>query len=209
MFDLADGAVMSTRKDALCNVGGLLLMRDEHFYRKACNLCVLTEGFQMTYGTLPGRDLEAIAVGLQEAMDETYLTSRIEAVRRLADELSHGGVPVLQPTGGHAVFIDAERFCPHLSRAQNPAHSLACAIYEHGGIRCTRIGSVLKNDRGEPMELVRLAIPRRRYSQPQLEYVAASIINLHREARRIQGTGAELPATVMAANTEEPAYQAA
>ena len=206
IFDLADGAVMSTRKDALCNVGGLLLLRHEHFYRKACNLCVLTDGFQMTYGTLPGRDLEALAVGLQEAIDETFLTARIEAVHRLADDLSRAGLGVIQPTGGHAVFIDAEDFCPHLSRAQSPAHALACAIYEHTGIRCTRIGTILKNDRGEPKEIVRLAIPRRRYSQAHMEYIATSIIDLKSRAHEIHGMKTALPTTL---RCEEPAVQAA
>ena len=206
IFDLVDGAVMSTRKDALCNVGGLLLLRDEHFYRKACNLCVLTDGFQMTYGTLPGRDLEALAVGLQEALDDTYLSARIEAVHRLAGDLSRAGLGVIQPTGGHAVFIDAEDFCPHLSRAQSPAHALACAIYEHTGIRCTRIGTILKNDRGEPKEIVRLAIPRRRYSLAQMEYIATSIIDLKSRAHEIHGMKTALPTTL---RCEEPAVQAA
>jgi tryptophanase len=206
MFDLADGAVMSTRKDALCNVGGLLLLRHEHYYRKACNLCVLTDGFQMTYGTLPGRDLEALAVGLQEAIDEAFLTARIEAVQRLADDFSRGGIGVIQPAGGHAVFIDAEDFCPHLARAENPAHALACAIYHDTGIRCTRIGTILKNHRGEPMEIVRLAIPRRRYTLAQMDYVAASIIDLKTRAHEIQGMKTALPTTL---RCEEPAVQAA
>ncbi len=205
MFDLADGAVMSAKKDGLCNVGGLLVMRDEHFYRKACNLCVLTEGFQMTYGSLPGRDLEAMAVGLVEAMDATYLQSRVEQVRGLAIELASAGIAVVEPTGGHAVYLDAEDFCPHLSRAENPAHSLACAVYEEGGIRCTRIGSVLKNGVGEPMELVRMAIPRRLYNQTHMEYVARTIIGLKARASEIQPIKSALPAAV---RMEEPALEA-
>lgn len=196
MFDLADGASMSARKDSLCNVGGLLLIRDERFHRKACNLCVLTEGFQMTYGSLPGRDLEAIAVGLQEAMDGPYLQNRSEMIDNLAQQLTSGNVAIVQPAGGHAVYLDAEDFCPHLSRAENPAQSLACAIYEHGGIRCTRIGSALKNHRGEPMELVRLAIPRRTYTRSHLEYVAKVIVDLKAVADGIAAVNVALPATM-------------
>lgn len=201
IFDLADGVVMSARKDALCNAGGLLLMRHEHFYRRACNLCVLTEGFQMTYGSLPGRDLEAIAVGLQEALDETYLASRIEMIRLLADELARGDVPVLQPAGGHAVFLDADAFCPHLSRADSPGHSLACAIYQHSGIRCSRVGSVLRTSRGEPREIVRLAVPRRTYTQSHIQYVARAIVDLKSRASGIEPIKAAPPAVI---RMEEP-----
>lgn len=206
MFDLADGAVMSARKDALCNAGGLLLLRDEHFYRKACNLCVLTEGFQMTYGSLPGRDLDAIAVGLQEAMSESYLGGRSHLIARLAQQLAEAGITAVEPVGGHAIFLDAQRFCPHLGRADNPAHALACAIYEHGGIRGTRIGSVLRTRDEQPLDLVRLAIPRRTYTQSHLDYVARVVIDLKRQASTIPAVKAALPATV---RCEEPEFQAA
>jgi tryptophanase len=187
MFDLCDGAVMSTRKDALCNCGGLLLLRDERLFRKACGLCVMTDGFQMTYGSLPARDLEAIAVGMDEVMDELYLSSRVGQVERLAARLESCGVRTVKPAGGHAVHIDAEAFVTHVHKADHPAHALACAIYEFGGVRCTRIGSVLRNPRtGEPLELVRLAIPRRTYMQSHLDYVAEVIIELKARAHEIK-----------------------
>lgn len=187
MFDLSDGAAMSTRKDGLCNVGGLLLLRDENLHRKACRLCVLTQGFQMTYGSLPGRDLEAIAVGMQEALDETYLSQRAAMITHLGDSLQRGGVKTVRPVGGHAVFIDARDFCPHLSDSSDSAsHALACAIYEDAGVRCTPIGSVLFDQRtGRAPDLVRLAIPRRTYSPSHLEYAAASIVELRHRASSI------------------------
>jgi tryptophanase len=208
IFDLCDGVAMSTRKDGLCNCGGLLLLRDDDLFRKAGALCVMTEGFQMSYGSLPGRDLEAIAVGLHEVMDESSLQSRIESIADLARRLAEEGVPVVQSCGGHCVLIDAESFCPHLARSQQPAHALACALYEHSGIRASRIGSVLKRGAGQPMELVRLAIPRRTYTQAHLEYVAHSIIELHRLASAIRSPGMppQAPVTVVC---EEPEFQAA
>jgi tyrosine phenol-lyase len=206
MFDCADGVVMSTRKDGLCNAGGLLLLRDDRLFRKACSRCVLTEGFTMTYGSLPARDLEAIAIGMQEVMEETYLSGRIGAVEHLGDRLFAGGVPVVQPSGGHAIYIDAEKFCPHLGCKDHPADALACAIYEHGGIRASRIGSVLRNKHGQPMELVRLAIPRRTYTQAHLDYVAHVIIDLRSRAAQIEAVKNEASGAV---RYEEPEFQAA
>jgi tryptophanase len=206
MFDLADGVVMSARKDGLANAGGLLMLRDRQLHQKAASLCVLTDGFQMSYGSLAGRDLETIAVGLHEAVDESYLASRLAAVESLGGQLLKAGVTVVQPIGGHAIYLDAEAFCPHLSSEDQPAHSLACAIYEHAGVRSTRIGSVLKNTVGEPMALVRLAIPRRLYSSSQLDYVAAAVIDLKHNA-------AAIPAVQSKANLApasfEPEFQAA
>ncbi|HVP74075.1 MAG TPA: tryptophanase [Phycisphaerales bacterium] len=185
MFDLCDGVAMSTRKDGLCNVGGLLLLRDENLHRRACRLCVLTQGFQMTYGSLPGRDLEAIAVGMQEVMNETYLAQRGAMIAHFAQTLERGGVKIVRPAGGHAVFIDAGAFCPHLD--DNAAHALACAIYEHAGVRGTPIGSALVNRAsGAAPQLVRLAVPRRTYSQAHLQYAAASICELKRQASSIK-----------------------
>jgi len=204
IFDLADAVAMSTRKDGLCNCGGLLLLRDDRLHRRACSLCVLTRGFQMTYGSLPGRDLEAMAVGLEEVMDHAYLAQRAGEIARLAEALERGGVKIVRPAGGHAVFIDAEHFCPHLAQASTArcgtaatssaraGHALACAIYESAGIRCTPIGTALMQrdarnaGAGQPSDLVRLAIPRRRYSRTQLDEVAAAIIALHAEAKRIE-----------------------
>ena len=204
MFDLCDGAAMSTRKDGLCNVGGLLLIRDASIYRTACRLCVLTEGFQMTYGSLPARDLEAIAVGMHEVMEEAHLTTRILSIENLARKLTDGGVSIVQPAGGHAIHLDAGDFCRHLSRADNPAHSLACAIYEHGGIRCTRIGSVMRDREGKPMELVRLAIPRRTYSQSHMDYVADVIVELKSRSQQIELAPC---ATSAGSLVEQPEFQ--
>ena len=207
MFDLADGVVMSTRKDGLANAGGLLMLRDAQMHQKAASLCVLTEGFAMSYGSLPARDLEAIAVGLQEVIDENFLTGRVNAVQSLGRALSEGGVSIVQPVGGHAVYIDAEAFCPHLACDEQPAQALACALYEHAGIRATRIGSVLKNASGQPMQLVRLAIPRRTYSRSHLEYVAAAIADL--KARAAEITPVSLPDSSLVAPALEPEFQAA
>ena len=206
MFDLCDGAVMSARKDVLCNIGGLLLLRDDQLHRKATSLCVLTDGFQMSYGSLPARDLEAIACGLQEAIDEQLLAARISGVEELGQKLIAGGVSIVLPVGGHAIYLDAEAFCPHIPRSEHPAFALACAIYEHAGIRCTRIGSALKNSRGEPMDLVRLAIPRRTYTQAHLEYVANSVAALRARAGEIHAIG--ISAAGPSVNLE-PEFQAA
>jgi tryptophanase len=129
LFDLCDGAVLSARKDVLCNIGGLLLMRDEELHRKASSLCVLTDGFQMTYGSLPGRDLEAIAFGLQEAIDEPTLAARIGAVEELGQSLIAAAVELVKPAGGHALYLDAQAFCPHLSREYHPAHALIQRVH--------------------------------------------------------------------------------
>ena len=205
MFDLCDGVAMSTRKDGLCNAGGLLLIRDQRIYRKACELCVLTEGFQMTYGSLPARDLEAIAVGMQEVMEETYLNARIASIEHLAGRLMDEGVSIVQPAGGHAIYLDAGKFCGHLKRAEQPGHSLACAIYEHGGIRCTRIGSVMRDRDGQLLELVRLAVPRRTYSQAHLDYVAAVIVDLKLRSSEIEATPISDSATPV--RCQEPEFQ--
>src|SRR5436190_1953864 len=158
-------------KDVLSNTGGLLLIRDADLFRRACNLSVLTEGFGMSYGGLAARDLECMAVGLQEVIDERYLAQRIATIAQLGQRLMDGGVAIVRPVGGHAVFIDAEEFCPHIARGNSPAHSLACALYEHAGVRAIRIGSVLCDRKiNEPMELVRLAIPRRTYMPSHLDY---------------------------------------
>jgi tryptophanase len=217
MFDLSDGVAMSTRKDGLCNVGGLLLLRDEALHRRACSLCVLTQGFTMTYGSLPARDLEAMAIGLQEVMDESYLANRAAMIANLAQRLEEGRVTTVRPPGGHAVFLDAEDFCPHLMRERGGAvppaagaigHALACAIFEHTGVRCAPIGSVLVSPRtGKPLEMVRLAIPRRTHTQAQLDFVAASIVELKRSAASIALRAAARPITPSVADAAlEPAW---
>ncbi|MCI0674196.1 MAG: tryptophanase [Phycisphaerales bacterium] len=186
MFDLSDGAAMSARKDGLCNCGGLLLVRDEALYQKACGLCVLTQGFQASYGGVAGRDMEAMAVGVQEAMDESHLSCRVRGIARMEQRLIDAGVPVVRPAGGHAIYLDAEEFCGHLTPGDHPAQSLVCALYEHGGIRASRIGSVLRNERGQLLELVRLAIPRRVYTPAHLDYVVEVIIELRERVSAIK-----------------------
>lgn len=173
MFSLADGCTMSAKKDGLANIGGFLALRDRQLASKAKELLVLYEGFH-TYGGLAGRDLEAIAVGLEEALQETYLSDRIASVAFLGEELKRRGVPVVLPFGGHAVYMDATAFLDHLRPEAYPGQALACALYLDGGIRACEIGSVMFGIEGRslPVDLVRLAVPRRVYSRHQLAYVA-------------------------------------
>jgi tryptophanase len=176
MASLADGMTMSAKKDPLANIGGWLAFNDDPLAEQCRNLEILTEGFP-TYGGLAGRDLEAIAVGLREAVDEDYLRYRIASVRYLGDALRRLGVPVVVPFGGHAIFIDAREFLPHLSPLSYPGQSLACALYVEGGVRSCEIGTVMfgrqvdGTEQPAPMDLVRLAVPRRTYTQSHLDYV--------------------------------------
>lgn len=193
MFDLADGATISAKKDGLVNIGGVLLMRDDQLAARANNLLILTEGF-VTYGGLAGRDLEAMAQGFIEVLDESYLQYRLRSVAYLGEHLLAAGIPIVEPPGGHAIYIDAAAFCPHIPAAQFPGQALVCALYRHAGIRAVEIGSVMFGsvdpDTGEsarsPMELVRLAIPRRVYTQSHIDYVieAASEVFQQRETLR-------------------------
>jgi tryptophanase len=193
LFSYADGCTMSAKKDAFANIGGFLAMHDEELALKCRNLLVITEGFP-TYGGLAGRDLEAIAIGLKEVMDENYLQYRIRSIEYLANKLTSAGVPIMLPAGGHAVYLDAKNFLSHIPVAQYPGQALVGALYVHGGIRGVEIGSLMfgKYDvSGDlipaQLELVRLAIPRRVYTQSHIDYVAEVIIEVFNERDKIKG----------------------
>ena len=193
LFSYADGCTMSAKKDAFANIGGFLAMHDEELALKCRNLLVITEGFP-TYGGLAGRDLEAIAIGLKEVMDESYLQYRIRSIEYLANKLIAAGVPIMQPAGGHAVYLDARKFLSHIPVSQYPGQALVGALYLHGGIRSVEIGSLMfgkyddnKNLIPATLELVRLAIPRRVYTQSHIDYVAEVIIEVFNERDKIRG----------------------
>jgi tyrosine phenol-lyase len=194
MFDLADGATISAKKDGLVNIGGVLLMRDDALAARADNLLILTEGF-VTYGGLAGRDLEAMAQGFTEVLDEHYLEYRIRSVAYLGEHLQAAGIEIVEPPGGHAIYIDAAAFCRHIPPAQFPGQALVCALYRHAGIRAVEIGSVMFGavdpDTGEtsppPMELVRLAIPRRVYTQSHIDYVVEATIEVFQRRQELHG----------------------
>ncbi len=194
MFDLADGAMISAKKDGLVNIGGVLLMRDDDLAHRADNLLILTEGF-VTYGGLAGRDLEAMAQGFQEVLDEDYLKYRIASVKYLGDHLTEAGVAIVQPPGGHAIYLDAAAFCPHVPPSQFPGQAVVCALFREAGIRAVEIGSVMFGhvdpDTGEhtpaPMELVRLAIPRRVYTQSHIDYVIEATVNVFQRRETLRG----------------------
>lgn len=177
IFSYADGVTMSAKKDAIVNMGGFLALNDDTIAVQARNLLIVTEGFP-TYGGLAGRDLEAIAQGLVEVLDEHYLTYRLRSVEYLGTRLLEAGIPILQPPGGHAIYIDAKQFLPHIPPFQYPGQAIVCELYTIGGIRSVEIGSVMFGKYDEqrtlispPMELVRLAIPRRVYTQSHIDYV--------------------------------------
>jgi tryptophanase len=169
MFDLADGATISAKKDGLVNIGGVLLIRDPALAQRADALLILTEGF-VTYGGLAGRDLEAMAQGFEEVVHEDYLAYRIRSTEYLGEKLRDIGYQIVEPPGGHAIYIDAAALAPHVPRHHFPGQALVCALYRQGGIRACEIGSVFHGGKG-PMELVRLAIPRRVYTQSHIDYV--------------------------------------
>ena len=188
MCDLADGCTMSAKKDAIVNIGGFLATRDPEVARRGKDLLILTEGF-ITYGGLAGRDLEALAIGMQEAVDEDYLNYRIASTRYLGAHLRDAGVPIMWPPGGHAIYLDARRFAPHLVPTSFPGVSIVAAMYIAGGVRACEIGSLMFGHRdpetGEevpgPRELVRLAIPRRTYTQSHIEYVIEVVTRVFAE----------------------------
>lgn len=192
-FSLADGCTMSAKKDALVNIGGFLAINDDKLALEAKNLLIITEGFP-TYGGLAGRDLEAIARGLEEVMDEDYLKYRLRSIEYIGEKLTAAGVPMILPTGGHAVYLDAKSFLPHIAPAELPGIALANALYIEGGIRGVEIGSLMfgKYDKdgnhiAPPMELVRLAIPRRVYTQSHMDYVCEIIIDVFKKRNDYKG----------------------
>jgi tryptophanase len=192
MFGYADGCTMSAKKDGMANIGGFLALNDDELAEKCKNMLILTEGFP-TYGGLAGYDLEAIAVGLQEALDEDYLRYRIRSVEYLGDILSGEQIPIVQPPGGHAIYLDARRTLDHIPPEQYPGLALANALYLAGGVRSVEIGSVMfgrQPDGGEKpasMELVRLAFPRRTYTQSHVDYLAEVICYVNEKRRQIPG----------------------
>lgn len=193
MFALADGAIMSAKKDALVNMGGFLALRDLELAVQCRTVLIVTEGFS-TYGGLSGRDMEAIAIGLEEVFEPDYLNYRIKSTEYLAEKLHALGIPIMRPAGGHAVYIDARAFYPDIPLDQYPGQVMACELYKLGGIRCCEIGSVMFGKYGDDgklipatMDLVRLAIPRRVYTQSHIDYVVEVFEKL--ATRRGQKTG--------------------
>jgi len=194
LFSYGDGCTMSAKKDGLVNIGGFLSLNDDQWIQGITNMLILVEGFP-TYGGLAGRDLEAMARGLREVVDEEYLSFRIGQVRYLGELLEQAGVPILKPIGGHAVYLNAKEFLPHLSQSEYPAQALTVALYREYGIRGVEIGTVMfgKKDvvSGQviypELEMVRLAIPRRVYTNMQIAYVAESITGLYRRRDAIYG----------------------
>jgi len=194
LFSYGDGCTMSAKKDGLVNIGGFLSLNHDGWAQSITNLLILVEGFP-TYGGLAGRDLEAMARGLKEVLDEEYLRFRIGQVRYLGELLEGGGVPILKPIGGHAVYLNAKEFLPHLTQDKFPAQALVVALYREYGIRGVEIGTVMFGTKDPKtgrtthpeLEMVRLAIPRRVYTNMQITYVAESIIELYRRRDAIRG----------------------
>ncbi len=192
MFSYADGCLMSAKKDAIVNIGGFLALNDSEWAKSAKELEILGEGFP-TYGGLAGRDLEAMAQGLNEVLEEEYLNYRIKSVSYLGDGLRKNGVPIVEPPGGHAVYINAKKFLSHIPPERFPGQALVCDLYLESGIRACEIGSLMfgKNNNGKfipaPMELVRLAIPRRVYTQSHIDYVVESFEHLAKKKDKIKG----------------------
>jgi tryptophanase len=193
IFSYSDGCTMSAKKDALVNIGGFLALNDEKIAQNAKNLLIVTEGFT-TYGGLAGRDLEAMAQGLEEILDEEYLKYRHRSIEYIGEKLTKEGIPMMLPTGGHAVYLDAKGFLPHIPSNELPAQALANELYIEGGVRGVEIGSLMfgkYDSQGKhiapAMELVRLAIPRRVYTQSHIDYVCEVIIEVFKRRESISG----------------------
>lgn len=191
IFSHGDGMTMSAKKDGLVNIGGFIALNNEELYREASNFTIIYEGY-ITYGGLSGRDMAALAVGLQESTEYDFLHSRISQVKYLGEKLKEYGIPVQAPIGGHAVFIDALKFLPNVPREQYPAQTLALEIYKEAGIRTVEIGTLLadrdpqtRKNRYPKLEMVRLAIPRRTYTNNHMDYIAAAIKNVYEKRNEI------------------------
>ncbi len=185
MFSLADGCTFSAKKDAFANIGGFLCTNDDRLAQQETNLLILTEGFP-TYGGLAGRDLDAIAVGLEEILDADYLRYRIVSTGYLGRHIADRGVPIVEPPGGHAIYIDAARMLPHIPPHQFPGQALAVELYRHAGIRSVEIGSLMFGAAAQH-ELLRLAIPRRVYTQSHIDYVVEAVLEVNARKREIRG----------------------
>jgi tyrosine phenol-lyase len=185
MFSLADGCTFSAKKDAFANIGGFLCTNDDRLAAQEQDLLILTEGFP-TYGGLAGRDLEAIAVGLEEVLHPDYLQYRIASTAYLGRHIADHGVPIVEPPGGHAIYIDAGRMLPHIPRGQFPAQSLAVELYRHAGVRSVEIGSVMFGEKARH-ELLRLAIPRRVYTQSHIDYLVEAILEVNERKGELRG----------------------
>jgi tryptophanase len=185
MFALGDGCTMSAKKDGMANIGGFLCTNDEVLARQEKDLLILTEGYP-TYGGLAGRDLEAIAIGVQESLEEDYLRYRIASTAYLGNHLSEAGVPIVEPPGGHAIYLDARAFLSHVPQSEFPGVALAAELYLEGGIRSVEIGTLMFADAAK-MDLVRLAIPRRVYTQSHVDYVVEIILRVWSRRQEIRG----------------------
>jgi len=193
MFSLTDGALMSMKKDAFGNIGGVISINSDEWAEKVRTLLILTEGFP-TYGGLAGRDLEALAIGIEEILDEDYLRYRIASTAYVGKHLAEAGVPMLKPFGGHAIYLNGRAFCDHLPDEQLPGWALSVALYEHIGVRACEIGNVMFGKRDgsgtwhwPALDLVRLAIPRRVYTQSHMDYVVEGIAELYQRRREVRG----------------------
>ena len=194
MFSYADGCTMSAKKDGLVNIGGFLAMNNDEWAQRITNMLILIEGFK-TYGGLAGRDLEAMARGLKEVLDENYLRFRVNQTRYLGEMLDEQGIPIVKPVGGHAVYVDAKQFLPHIPPEQFPGQALVVELYKRAGIRAVEIGSLMmakkdaKTGKMIPpkLELVRLAIPRRVYTNMHMQYVAEALIQIYHEREKLKG----------------------
>jgi tryptophanase len=185
MFSLGDGCTMSAKKDGMANIGGFLCTNDDHLAQQEKDLLILTEGYP-TYGGLAGRDLEAIAVGIQEALEEDYLRYRIASTAYLGNHIAAEGVPIVQPPGGHAIYLDARAFLPHIPQEQFPGVALAAELYLVGGVRSVEIGTLMFAGSAQ-MDLVRLAIPRRVYTQSHIDYLVEVILEVWKNRAQIRG----------------------